>query len=116
MEKEFEKYYNDMIFYGRKYLEAISSLPLKSDNAKLVDSILDDITYNCKLYMKTYLKKRVLTDEEKEFEIFNTPEGSTLEYFHKHRHFRYINDDLSKLINRIKEIEKERRKEIEKNL
>lgn len=115
LKREIEKYYKDMMFYGNQYLKAISSLPLKSDNALLVDDILDSIEYNAKICLQTYRKKRVLTDEEKQHHEFNTPIENTLKYFHTHRNFRSINEDLGNLINRVKEIGKGIGKEMGKN-
>lgn len=107
IKNEIEKYYNDMMFYGKEYVKAISSLVLKSDNALLIDDILDNIEYNAKICLQTYRKKRVLTAEEKHHHEFHTPIDNTLKYFHCHRNFRSINEDLGKLINRVKEIRKE---------
>lgn len=111
LKREIEKYYKDMMFYGNQYLKAISSLPLKSDNALLVDDILDRVEYNAKICLQTYRKRRVLTDEEKQHHEFNTPIDYILKYFHTKRNFMPISEELGKLINRIKEIQKGRNNE-----
>lgn len=106
IKNEIEKYYKNMMFYGKEYVKAISSLPLKSDNALLVDDILDSIEYNAKICLQTYRKKRVLSDEEKQHHEFKTPIENTLKYFHTHRNFRSISEELGNLINRVKVIQK----------
>ena len=66
----------------------------------IILSTMQNCTY------KLIVKKRVLTDEEKQYHKFKTPIEYTLKYFHCHRNFMPISEELGKLINRIKEIQK----------
>lgn len=103
---ELNNLYKNLIFEGKEYLKKLETLVLRSDNAISIANSLDNIEYNAKLYLQTYRKKRVLTDEEKQHHEFNTPIEYTLKYFHCHRNFMPISEELGKLINRIKEIQK----------
>lgn len=106
IKKELNIYYKNLILEGKKYLNKIETLPLKSDNAIDIAKSLDKIEYNAKLYLQTYRKKRVLTHEEKQHHEFNTPIEYVLKYFHTKRSFMPISEELGKLINRIKAIQK----------
>ena len=111
IKKELNIYYKNLILEGKKYLNKIETLPLKSDNAIDIAKSLDKIEYNAKLYLQTYRKKRVLTHEEKQHYEFNTPIEYVLKYFHTKRNFMPISEELGKLINRIQEIQKGRNNE-----
>ena len=106
IQKELNRYYNNLMFEGKEYLNKIQTLSLKSDNAIDIAKSLDRIEYNAKVYLQTYRKKRVLTHEEKQHHEFNTPIEYILKYFHTKRNFMPISEELGKLINRIKEIQK----------
>lgn len=106
IQKELNNLYKNLIFEGKEYLKKLETLVLRSDNAIDIAKSLDRIEYNAKVYLQTYRKKRVLTDEEKQHHEFNTPIEYTLKYFHCHRNFMPISEELGKLINRIKEIQK----------
>lgn len=106
IQKELNTYYQNLMLEGKEYLNKIQTLPLKSDNAIDIAKSLDRIEYNAKLYLQTYRKKRVLTSEEKQHHEFNTPIDYILKYFHIKRNFMPISEELGKLINRIKAIQK----------
>ena len=111
LQKELNTYYQNLMLEGKEYLNKIQTLPLKSDNAIDIAKSLDRIEYNAKVYLQTYRKKRVLTSEEKQHHEFNTPIDYILKYFHTKRNFMPISEELGKLINRIKEIQKGRNNE-----
>jgi hypothetical protein len=111
IQKELNTYYQNLMFEGKEYLNKIQTLPLKSNNAIDIAKSLDRIEYNAKVYLQTYRKKRVLTSEEKQHHEFNTPIDYILKYFHTKRNFMPISEELGKLINRIKEIQKGRNNE-----
>ena len=111
IQKELNTYYQNLMLEGKEYLNKIQTLPLKSDNAIDIAKSLDRIEYNAKVYLQTYRKKRVLTSEEKQHHEFNTPIDYILKYFHTKRNFMPISEELGKLINRTKEIQKGRNNE-----
>ena len=111
IQQELNTYYQNLMLEGKEYLNKIQTLPLKSDNAIDIAKSLDRIEYNAKVYLQTYRKKRVLTSEEKQHHEFNTPIDYILKYFHTKRNFMPISEELGKLINRIKEIQKGRNNE-----
>lgn len=111
IQKELNTYYQNLMLEGKEYLNKIQTLPLKSNNAIDIAKSLDRIEYNAKVYLQTYRKKRVLTSEEKQHHEFNTPIDYILKYFHTKRNFMPISEELGKLINRIKEIQKGRNNE-----
>lgn len=108
--EELKKYYENVIENGKKYKE-LQQHSLNSDVALDIQKILDEMEYNVKLYHQTLIKKRQLTDEEKQMMEFHTPKEYTLIYFHTRRKYPALSTNLKQLIIKMKEREEKENEE-----
>ena len=113
MKQEFEKYYKMILEEGKKYKELLQ-IPLNIETAFEIRDILDKLNYYSKCCLTMQIKKRQLTDEEKEWLKFKIPDDFVVKNF-KRRKYLPIHEFLKKSIIRIKQIYEEASKEDEEN-
>lgn len=105
--------YQKVLDEGKKYKELLQ-IPLNMEIAFEIKDVLDQLNYYSKCCLTMYVKKRQLTDEEKEWLKFKTPDDFVLNTFKK-RKYLPIHEFLKKSIIRIKEIYEEASKEDEED-
>ena len=114
MKKEFCEMYQKVLEEGKKYKELLQ-IPLNMETAFEIRDVLDQLNYYAKCCLTMYVKKRQLTDEEKEWLKFKIPDDYVEKEFNK-RKYLIIHEFSKKVIIRIKEIYEEVKKEDEENI